>query len=121
MNSASTFRPPGRWSRKNKNQLPYRPGTRFDENAREQLVLFDIAPDPEALRQRALVQDSDLTRYCAAIVAEHAHRYGWSVRQRNTVMRTLRMLQVSAYDLICRSGYGLTCSSVLASRPLLAR
>ena len=29
--------------------------------------------------------------------------------------------QMSAYDLICRSGYGLTCSSVLASRPLLAR
>jgi hypothetical protein len=28
---------------------------------------------------------------------------------------------MSAYDLICRSGYGLTCSSVLASRPLLAR
>ena len=29
--------------------------------------------------------------------------------------------QVSAYDPTCRSGYGLTCRSVLASRPLLAR
>ena len=28
---------------------------------------------------------------------------------------------VSAYDPTCRSGYGLTCRSVLASRPLLAR
>lgn len=28
---------------------------------------------------------------------------------------------LSAYDPTCRSGYGLTCRSVLASRPLLAR
>ena len=36
---------------------------------------------------------------------------------------TIRDIQhhlVSAYDLMCRSGYGLTCRSVLASRPLLA-
>lgn len=121
----------GRWSRKNKNQLPYRPGTGFDENAREQLTLFDIAPDPEALRQRALVQDSDLTRYCAAIVADHAHRYGWSVRQRNTVMRTLRMLQavrptptakIRASDIVALRRYDGTISStidVLAEASLL--
>ena len=35
-----------RWSRKNKNQLPYQPGTGFDEDAREQLTLFDMEPDP---------------------------------------------------------------------------
>ncbi|MEO7844424.1 MAG: hypothetical protein ABIR82_03725 [Nocardioides sp.] len=82
-----------RWSKKNKNQLPYRPGTGFDEAAPQQLVLFDMAPDPEVLRQRILIEDSDLTRYCAAILADHARRYGWSVRQRNAVMQTLRMLQ----------------------------
>ena len=83
----------GRWSKKNKNQLPYQPGTRFDEDASEQLTLFDMDPDPEVLRQRILVEDSELTRYCAAIVADHARRYGWSVRQRNAVIQSLRMLQ----------------------------
>ena len=112
----------GRWSRKNKNQLPYRPGTGFDENAMEQLTLFDMAPDPEALRQRILLEDSDLTRYCAAIVADHAHRYGWSVRQRNTVMRTLRMLQsvrptptarIRASDIVALRRYDGTISSTI--------
>lgn len=83
----------GRWSKRNKNQLPYPPGTGFDGPA-EQLVLFDMAPDPAALRQRILIEDSDLTRFCAAILADHSTRYGWSVRQRNGVMQTLRMLQV---------------------------
>ncbi len=83
----------GRWSQKNKNKLPYPPGTGFDEPA-EQLVLFDMAPDAAVLRQRILVEDSDLTRYCAAILADHSTRYGWSVRQRNGVMQTLRMLQL---------------------------
>ena len=59
----------------------------------EQLTLFDMDPDPEVLRQRILVEDSELTRYCAAIVADHARRYGWSVRQRNAVIQSLRMLQ----------------------------
>ena len=53
-----------------------------------------MAPDPEVLRQRILVEDSELTRYCAAIVADHARRYGWSVRQRNAVIQTLRLLQI---------------------------
>ena len=38
-------------------------------------------PDPEVLRQRLLVEDSELTRYCAAIVADHARRYGWSAAE----------------------------------------
>lgn len=57
------------------------------------LALFDVDPDPEVLRQRILVEDSELTRYCAAIVADHARRYGWSVRQRNAVIQSLRILQ----------------------------
>lgn len=59
----------------------------------EQPGLFPMAPDPEVLRQRALIEDSELTRYCAAIIGEHAERYGWSKRQRNDVVRSLRLLQ----------------------------
>lgn len=120
-----------RWSLKNKNQLPYQPGTRFDDQAPEQLTLFDMAPDPVVLRQRILVEDSDLTRYCAAILADHARRYGWSVRQRNAVMQTLRMLQtvrptptakIRASDVVTLRRYDGAISStidVLAEAGLL--
>lgn len=81
------------WNRRDKNTLPVRPGTGFDDSAGVQLTLFEMAPDPEVIRQRVLVEDSDLTRYCAAIAGEHAQRYGWSVRQRNDVIRSLRLLQ----------------------------
>jgi hypothetical protein len=120
-----------RWSLKNKNQLPHQPGTRFDDQAPEQLALFDMAPDAAVLRQRILVEDSDLTRYCAAILADHARRYGWSVRQRNAVMQTLRMLQtvrptpiakVRASDVVALRRYDGTISStidVLAEAGLL--
>lgn len=77
-----------------KNRLPYPPGTTFDEHAGVQLALFDIAPDPDLVRRRVLDEDSDLTRYCAAIVNAHADRYGWSVRQRMAVIRSLRVLQM---------------------------
>ena len=76
-----------------KNQLPYPAGTSFDEETSTQLALFDMAPDPQAVRRRALIEDSELIRYCAAIVDEHADRFGWSVRQRNDVTRSLRLLQ----------------------------
>jgi len=120
-----------RWSRRNKNQLPHQPGTRFDDEAHEQLALFAMAPDPEVLRQRILVEDSALTRYCAAILADHARRYGWSVRQRNAVMQTLRMLQtvrptptakIRASDVVALRRYDGTISStidVLAEAGLL--
>ena len=81
------------WKRRDKNRLPVRPGTGFDDSAGVQLILFEMAPDPEVVRQRVLVEDSDLTRYCAAIASEHAARYGWSGRQRNDVIRSLRLLQ----------------------------
>jgi hypothetical protein len=82
------------WRSKYKNYLPFDPGTGFDEHAGLQLTLFDIAPDPQAVRERVLVEDSELTRYCAAIVNEHASQFGWSVRQRNDVIRSLRLLQM---------------------------
>ncbi len=81
------------WRRKYKNYLPFDPATGFDDGAGLQLTLFDMAPDPEVVRQRALVADSELTRYCAALVNDHTERFGWSVRQRNDVIRSLRLLQ----------------------------
>ena len=120
-----------RWSQWNKNQLPYQPTTGFDENAGEQLTLFDMDPDPEVLRQRILVEDSELTRYCAAIVADHARPYGWSVRRRNAVIQSLWMLKtlrptptakVRASDVVALRRYDGTISStldVLAAAALL--
>ncbi|MFC5731514.1 hypothetical protein [Nocardioides vastitatis] len=81
------------WKSRYKNRLPYPAGTGFDDEAPVQPTLFDMAPDPEAVRQRVLIEDSELTRFCAAIVNEHADRYGWSARQRNDVTRSLRLLQ----------------------------
>ncbi|WP_379175925.1 hypothetical protein [Nocardioides daphniae] len=111
-----------RWSKKNKNQLPNQPGASFDAHALEQLTLFEMDPEPEALRQRLLVEDSELTRYCAAIVADHARRYGWSVRQRNAVIQSLRVLQilrptptakVRASDVVSLRRYDGTITSTL--------
>jgi hypothetical protein len=56
--------------------------------------LFDLAPDPEHVAQRALTADQDLVDYCREIVREHAARHGWSKRQRNDVARSLRLLSV---------------------------
>ena len=79
-------------------------------------------PDPEVLRQRILVEDSELTRYCAAIVADHARRYGWSVRQRNDVIQSLRLLQtlrptptakIRASDVVALRRYDGTITSTL--------
>ena len=81
------------WKRRDKNYLPFGPGTGFAAEGWVQSTLFDMAPDPEVIAARVLVEDSDLTRYCAALVREHAERAGWSKRQRNDVIRTLRLLQ----------------------------
>ncbi|UKA73497.1 hypothetical protein [Arthrobacter sp. FW306-06-A] len=58
-----------------------------------QMALFDMAPDRQVLAARVRREDNDLTRYCAALVREHAARAGWSKRQRNDVTRSLRILQ----------------------------
>lgn len=57
-----------------------------------QLALFELAPDPEVVKRAALTVDSDLVDYCRNIVADHAARHGWSKRQRNSVVASLRML-----------------------------
>jgi hypothetical protein len=54
--------------------------------------LFDCQPDPELIKQRMTEADGDLVAYCRAIVLEHATRHGWSKRQRNDVIRSLRLL-----------------------------
>jgi site-specific recombinase XerC len=56
--------------------------------------LFMVDPDPDLVRQHALIADTDLVDYCREIVGEHAARHGWSKRQRNDVERSLRLLAV---------------------------
>lgn len=110
------------WRRRDKNYLPYPADTEFADTAWVQLALFDLAPDPEVVRRRVQVTDTDLTRYCAAIVNEHSARYGWSVRQRNSVIRSLRVLQtlrdtptakIRASDVIKLRRYDGVISSTL--------
>ena len=78
------------WKRRDKNNPPDT-GSAADPGV--QMPLFDMAPDPKVVAARARLEDRDLTRYCAAIVREHAARAGWSKRQRNDVTRSLRLLQ----------------------------
>jgi hypothetical protein len=51
-------------------------------------------PDPAVVRERAFDADSDLIRHCSAVVRDHARRHGWSKRQTNDVIRSLRLLGV---------------------------
>ncbi|WP_232223688.1 hypothetical protein [Arthrobacter sp. FB24] len=82
------------WKRRDKNYLPFQSGAVLYADVGVQTTLFEMAPDPAAVAARVRLKDSDLTRYCAAIVREHAQRAGWSKRQRNDVTRSLRLLQV---------------------------
>jgi hypothetical protein len=59
-----------------------------------QIPLFQIDPDPQVVKARALATDSELVQYCNDIVGEHAAKHGWSKRQTNDVIRSLRLLQV---------------------------
>lgn len=68
--------------------------SRFRPLGWRQLALFALAPEPELIKQRALVADNDLIGHCKEIVADHAARHGWSKRQRNDVIRSLRLLGV---------------------------
>jgi len=71
-----------------------RSGGGFTPVGWRQLPLFELDPDPKLIKQRALAADSDLIGYCNEIVRDHAARHGWSKRQRNDVIRSLRLLQV---------------------------
>jgi len=68
--------------------------TTFTPVAWRQLTLFELDPDLEVIRERALASDSELIRYCSEVVRDHAAAHGWSKRQRNVVVYSLRLLQV---------------------------
>ncbi|PZS33564.1 MAG: hypothetical protein DLM61_04965, partial [Pseudonocardiales bacterium] len=59
-----------------------------------QEALFQLTPDPELVRQRSLLADGPLVLYCKSIVTDHARRHGWSKRQTDQVIRSLRLLHV---------------------------
>jgi hypothetical protein len=67
---------------------------RFQPGAWRQGTLLDLEPDPELIKQLALAADDPLIRHCKDVVRDHARTYGWSVRQTNDVIRSLRLLQV---------------------------
>jgi hypothetical protein len=73
-----------------------RPSTRgaFRAAQGRQLPLFDMDRDARVVAARSLVADSDLITYCKQVVADHSARHGWSKRQRNDVIRSLRLLDV---------------------------
>lgn len=88
----------------------------------QQLPLFDIAPDPKLVRERALAADDDLLRYCTDVVREHAATHGWSKKHRNDVIASLRLLQtlrhtpgamIKATDVAQLPRYGGTINSTL--------
>ncbi len=66
----------------------------FTPTGWQDVPLFDMPPDPEIVKQRALAADSELLRYCKDIVAEHAAKHGWSKRQTNDVIASLRLVHV---------------------------
>lgn len=62
----------------------------------EQPALFDLAPDPDVLRELTTAQGRDWSWRTDGIVFEHGQRFGWSKRQINQVRRSLKMLQILA-------------------------
>ena len=74
---------------------PRRPAAaRFVAEPWRQLALVDVEPDADLVKARALAADGDLIGHCKQVVAEHAAAHGWSKRQRNDVIRSLRLLSV---------------------------
>ena len=67
---------------------------RFTPVTWRQLTLFELEPDRDLVKERALAADSELIQYCKEAVREHAAKFGWSKRQSNDVIRSLRLLQV---------------------------
>ena len=77
--------------------------------------LCSTGPRPDrgsrAIPDRA---DSDLIRHCTGVVRDHAARHGWSKRQTNDVIRSLRLLQV----LQDTPGAKINASEVAPTAPL---
>jgi hypothetical protein len=66
----------------------------FTPTTWRQLVLVEVDPDPEVLRARRLAAEGGLLDHCRAVLEDHGGRHGWSVRQRNLVVQSLRLLAV---------------------------
>jgi hypothetical protein len=66
----------------------------FRPLAWRQESLFHMDPDPAVVRERAFDADSDWVRHCSAVVHDHARSHGWSRRQTNAVIRSVRLLAV---------------------------
>jgi hypothetical protein len=101
---------------------PSAPSAPFAPVVGVQPALFDMAPDPQVVRERAFWEDSELTRYCHQVVLEHAEQFGWSVKHRNDVVRSLRLLQtlrtypdekIRATDVLVLPSYGGNIASTL--------
>ena len=79
-------------------RLTPRPGrgvhVKFTPVTWRQLTLFELEPDLDLVQERAMTTDGELVRYCKEVVREHAAKHGWSKRQINDVIRSLRLLQV---------------------------
>ena len=75
---------------KRRPSTPTRPFTPVDGI---QGALLTMTPDPQIVTERARWEDGELTRHCHQVVREHADQHGWSTRQRNDVVRSLRLLQ----------------------------
>jgi hypothetical protein len=74
---------------------PRRPAAaRFVPDPWRQLAIVDVEPDADLVKARALAATGDLIGHCTQVVAEHAAAHGWSKRQRNDVIRSLRLLSV---------------------------
>jgi len=87
-----------------------------------QLTLFELTPDPDVIRERALGSDSELIQYCSEVVRGHAAAHGWSKRQRNVVVYSLRLLfvlqvtpgaKINATDVLALPRYQGTINSTL--------
>jgi hypothetical protein len=67
-------------------------GQRFSPDDWEQLALFHLDPDPDAVRRRAaLERDSGPLRYCDDVIRDHARVHGWTRKQIADVRRTTRL------------------------------
>ncbi len=90
--------------------------------ASQQLRLFTVVLDPAVVRERASVADSDIVRFYSDIVRDHAAQHGWSKRQTNDVIRSMRIMQtlqdtptakVNASDVLQLSRYDANVGSTL--------
>lgn len=73
---------------------PRRPAGRFVPEPWRQLTIVDVEPDADLVKARGLAADGELIGHCRQVVAEHAAVHGWSKRQRNDVIRSLRLISV---------------------------